>query len=157
MNPENKNLSNDGETIEYPYLPDGRKIEYVRPDNEFMRAAQSLADKSTCTKQKTGAVIVKNNQVIAQGSNTGEVVVKVCPREEQGFTTGTGYELCKDTCKQGGHSEEAAVRDGQSREINIAGADLYLAGHWWCCQPCWEAMIGAGIEHVYLSEDSKPK
>src|SRR3989344_441935 len=35
------------------------------------------------------------------------------------------------------------------------GADLYLWGHWWACQPCWNAIIEAGIENVYLLKDSE--
>lgn len=33
--------------------------------------------------------------------------------------------------------------------------DLYLWGHWWFCEPCWNAMIEAGIRDVYLLENSE--
>jgi dCMP deaminase len=151
------NSSQSKETIRYPYLPEGREIKYVPADDKYMLAAKEIAEKSTCVKQKTGAVIVKNGEIIASGSNTGVKEVTVCPREKNGYETGTGYELCETTCGQEGHSEAVAVMNGIGEKIDLMDADLYLYGHWWCCQPCWEAMIAAGIKNVYLSEDSKPK
>ena len=38
---------------------------------------------------------------------------------------------------------------------NTKGADLYLWGHWWCCESCWNVMISAGIRNVYLLENSE--
>jgi deoxycytidylate deaminase len=28
-------------------------------------------------------------------------------------------------------------------------------GHWWCCKPCWDNMIAAGIKNVYVIEGSE--
>lgn len=141
--------------LNYPYLPEGRAVEYVSDDNKYMQAAKKLAKKSICLKLKTGAVIVKNNQIIAKGSNTGEVVVKECPREKLKLATGTGYEHCQTDCRQGGHAEAMAVEDAVLNQVDCSGADLYLYGHWWCCEPCWASMIKAGINHVYLNEKTK--
>lgn len=149
------NCQSNKNKIEFPYLPDGREIEYVADSNEFMQAAQALAKESTCTKQKTGAVIVRDGKIIAQGSNTRGNEVEGCPRDVEGYTTGTGYELCKSECKQAGHAEVTAVEDGEKRGVDMKDADLYMAGHWWCCKPCWQAMTRAGIKHVYLAESSK--
>ena len=33
---------------------------------------------------------------------------------------------------------------------NPSGADLYLFGHWWCCETCWNYMIKHKIKNVYL-------
>ncbi|MBU0614216.1 hypothetical protein KJ766_02960, partial [Patescibacteria group bacterium] len=38
--------------------------------------------------------------------------------------------------------------------IDPSGADLYMYGHWWCCKPCWDAMIEAGIRDVYVCSDA---
>ena len=54
--------------MKYPYLPPGKTILYVSEDNVFMQAAKALLHQSGCTKQPTGAVIVKNGQIIGQGT-----------------------------------------------------------------------------------------
>lgn len=38
--------------------------------------------------------------------------------------------------------------------VDPAGADVYMFGHWWCCEPCWQSMIEAGVRDVYVTEDA---
>lgn len=138
--------------IEYPYIPKGKTIIYAGEENEFMKEAKILWEKSSCVKHPTAAVVVKDGKIIGKGSNAGEKVNE-CPR--WGSKTGTNYKPCKEVCKQEGHSEitsvDDAIKNGQATE----GADLYLYGHWWCCENCWSKMIKAGIRNVYLLEKSE--
>lgn len=138
--------------IKYPYLPEGRAILYVGEDNNYMQSAKELWAMGGCAKQPTAAVVVKDGKIIGQGTNAGIRVLE-CPR--WGSPTGTNYGPCKDVCKQEGHAEAMAVKDATKNGFDTQGADLYLYGHWWCCQNCWEAMIKAGIKNVYLSENSE--
>ena len=50
-----------------------------------------------------------------------------------------------------------AIKDAitKGNQDKLPGADLYLYGHWWCCEPCWNAMINAGIKNVYLLKKSE--
>ncbi|MFA6518362.1 MAG: deaminase [Candidatus Shapirobacteria bacterium] len=140
-------------TIEYPYLPPGRTILYVPANNQFMFTASEGLQHSGCCKQATSAVIVKDGQVIGRGTNAG-IKVKVCPRDQQGFKTGEGYHLCREICHQIGHAEVTAIADAKQNGFDTTNADLYLDGHWWCCEDCWNKMIEARIANVYLREDS---
>lgn len=140
--------------IKYPYIPKGKEIKYLPGNNRFMKLAREKGEKSGCRKQPTGAVIAKNGKVVAEGSNSG-IRVEICPRVLRHSKTGTDYQYCKDLCKQGGHAEAMAVADAKNKEINISGADLYLWGHWWCCEPCWNSMTKAGIRDVYLEKGSE--
>jgi deoxycytidylate deaminase len=140
-------------TISYPYLPKGKEILYVKESNPFMQSAKDLLKKSGCRKHATGAVIVKEGKIIAQGKNAG-INVSICPRVYRKSKTGTDYHFCKDYCGQTGHAEENAVKDAISKNIDINNADLYLYGHWWCCKPCWGYMINAGINNVYLLKNA---
>ncbi|MDD3487594.1 MAG: deaminase [Candidatus Moranbacteria bacterium] len=146
----------ENKKIQYPYLPEGRDIKYVPQNDEFMSAAQKIAEESGCTKQATGAVLVKSGKIIGKGSNAGRKI-DVCPRVLNGSKTGEDYHYCKEYCEQEGHSEAMAVKDARKKGKETEGADLYLYGHWWCCKPCWDAMIGAGVENVYLLEGSENK
>ena len=118
-----------------------------------MQAAQNLAQSSGCVKQPTGAVVVVNGQIVASGSNAG-LKVAVCPRVVEKCPTGTGYHHCKITCQQQGHAELMAAKNFQTKGLQRQSGELYLWGHWWCCEPCWNAMIEAGIKTVYLQENA---
>lgn len=140
--------------INYPYLPKGREIKFVRANHPFMLAAKKATEKTGCRKQPTGAVLVRNNKILMTATNAG-VTVSVCPRVLKGSKTGTDYYLCKEVCKQEGHSELLVVEKAIKKGIDTRDSDIYLWGHWWCCQPCWEAMTEGGIRNVYLEEGAK--
>ncbi len=142
--------------IKYPYLPKGREILHVSSDNPFILAAKKAAEHKGCAKQTTGAVIVKDGKIVAVGSNAG-IRINICPRVLRGSKTGTDYHFCKDVCKQKGHAEQTACLDAKEKKLDVKGSDLYLWGHWWCCEPCWNAMIEAGIKNVYLEEGAEEK
>ncbi|MFA6963809.1 MAG: deaminase [Patescibacteria group bacterium] len=137
--------------INCPYLPEGREIKYVAVDNPFILAAKKATEKTGCRKQPTGAVLVKNGKVLMTSTNAGKLV-EVCPRVVAKSKTGTDYHLCKEICEQEGHSELLVVNKAIEAGIDTEGADVYLWGHWWCCQPCWEAMIRGKIRDVHLPE-----
>ncbi len=137
----------------FPYLPEGREILYVDSANKFMKEAAELLKSSGCVKQPTAAVVVKNGKIIGRGANAGKKI-DVCPRAILKCPTGEGYELCKSVCEQEGHAEVMAINDALAKGEDLAGADMYLDGHWWVCKPCWDEIIRAGIKNVYLRSDS---
>lgn len=139
--------------MKYPYLPKGRKIILVKSDNKFMQEATRMLGQTGCAKQPTGAVIVKNGEILGRGANAGKLV-EVCPRVLESCPTGVGYHLCKEVCEQVGHAEVSAIKDAKASGHDLRGASLYLDGHWWCCEACWGAMIEEGIAKVFLRNDS---
>jgi deoxycytidylate deaminase len=143
-------------TIKYPYLPPGRTIQYVPADNRWMQEAREEARlHSLDDTMKTGAVIVKGNEIIGRGANGSDYHQKhVCERVRLNVPTGTGYDLCEG-CHPKNHAERKAVFDAMKQGYDANDADLYLWGHWWACEPCWNAMIEAGISNVYLLQNSE--
>lgn len=144
----------------YPYLPEGRAILYVPSDHPFMIEARRMCEtRSTDKGHPTGAVIVKRDRVIGRAANQAGVrlpaLVRLhegfCLRRRLGVPSGTHYWLCPGCASPRNHSEALAVRDAR-RENDPHDTDLYLYGHWWCCKPCWQVMIGAGVRNVYLME-----
>lgn len=138
----------------YPYIPEGKSINYVPETNKYMFLARKIAEESGCVKQPTGAVIVKDSKVLSIGNNSGKKV-NVCPRSLVGSKTGENYHLCREICKQNGHSEQVAVQNAKKKGTDTRGADMYLWGHWWCCEPCWNAIISVGINRVFLQLGSE--
>ncbi len=140
-----------------PYLPNGRTIEYVLPENIFMQEAQRVAENYSLDPQHpTGAVIVRDTEILGFGANGSDHHEKHgCERKRLSIPTGQGYELCKG-CHPTNHAEQKAILNALENKTDPKGADLYLHGHWWCCESCWEAMILAGIKNVYLSKSATP-
>ncbi len=142
--------------IQYPYIPLNRTIEYVPKDNAFILMAKEFARNNSLDKTMPGAaVVVKDGEVIGIGANGSDYHEKHgCERVRQGCGSGKGYELCEG-CHPKNHSEPSAIADAQSNGFTTEGADIYLWGHWWCCESCWNVMISAGIAQVYLMEGSE--
>lgn len=152
--------------IKYPYIPEGRDILYVPADNPFMLEAINIRNaESTDGQHPTGAVVVKDGMIIGRVANqAGFKHPKLidlhakgwCVRRKLNVKSGTKYWLCPGCATHSNHAESGAVRDAISKAGIKAtqGADLYLYGHWWCCKPCWDTMIAAGIKNVYLLDGS---
>ncbi len=140
-----------------PYIPIGWEVFYVPRENEFMRLAEEVAKKySTDVKHSTGAVVVKEGKIIGKGANVSWFhkhlgCVRKGLRNLFLVPSGKMYWSCPG-CSPKFHAEQTALRDVLRRGANPKGAELYLWGHWWCCESCWEKMIDAGIEKVFLVE-----
>lgn len=148
----------------YPYLPEGRTIKYVPISDIFMAKAMNIRNaESTDFHHPTGAVTVLNGKIIGQGANQSALKNKklieihkngFCIRRFLKIPSGQKYWLCPGCSSCRHHAETRAAKDAV-KNGNAQGADLYLYGHWWCCQPCWDEMIKAGIRDVYLVDNAE--
>ena len=100
-----------------------------RPSKEeyYLSIAEAVLARSTCLRRKYGAVIVKDDEIIATGYNGAPRGAKnccdtgYCYREQEHIPHGKRYEDC---C--GVHAEMNAIISASRREM--IGAILYLAG-----------------------------
>lgn len=95
-------------------------------DEYYLGIALAVSKRSTCLKRHYGAVIVKNNEIIATGYNGAPRGVESC--YECGFCKrinvphNTGdYSECKSV-----HAEQNAIISAPRRDM--IGSTLYLAG-----------------------------
>jgi len=144
--------------IEYPYMPEEGTIEYVGPENDYMWLAKEYAKRYSLDKVMPNcSVIVKEGKILgigANGSNYHEE--NGCERVRRKIPTGQGYDLCEG-CHPKNHGEQQAINDAVAvmGTEDFSGAEIYLWGHYWACEPCWDAMLGSGINTVYLLEGSE--
>lgn len=137
-------------------------MERVSKHNYYLDIAQTVSERSTCIRKRYGAIIVKNDVIIATGYNGAPRGRKNCSdignctREKLGIPRGERYELCRSV-----HSEANAIISA-SRE-NMLGSSLYMC----CtdpktgeiipgtnsCMMCKKLIINAGIVNVYVRED----
>jgi len=118
-----------------------------------LKAARELAIHPT---MPNGAVIISSKgKIIGRGAISSEYHQKNgCDRVKLGIPTGQSYELCEG-CHPKNHSEPKAIADAQKKGFDPSDGALYLWGHWWCCEPCWQAMVAAGIKRVFLLRDAQ--
>lgn len=133
------------------------KVEY------YLDIAETVADRSTCLRRKYGAIIVKNDVIIATGYNGAPrkqpncIDLGYCKREEMQIKKGERYELCRAV-----HAEQNAML-ACSRE-NMLGSTLYIVGletdeekdKYALAEPCLicrKLIMNSGIEKVIGREN----
>lgn len=121
----------------------------------FMQIAYDIANESKAIKRKVGAIIVKDNNIIAVGYNG----------TPSGFDNSCEEECCKGVAGAGTyknhlitrpevlHAESNAIAKC-ARSVNSSeGADIYTTT---CpCLECAKMIIQAGIKNVFYSEEYK--
>ncbi|MEI7579275.1 MAG: hypothetical protein WCJ58_04520 [bacterium] len=141
--------------IQYPYLPEGKEFKYVTMKNKFMQMAMEEVVKHDKEWGATiGATVVKDGEAVVVVANGNDYHQKNgCDRKRDGIANGN-YDYCPG-CSYKDHSEPKAARVAQEKGIDIKGADIYIWGHWWVCEPCWKVLIDNDIKNVYLLENSE--
>ena len=129
--------------------------------NYYLDLAEMVSQRGTCLRRLYGAVIVKNDEVIATGyvgaprgrKNCSDL--KVCIRQKLNIPRGQRYELCRSV-----HAEANAIISAPRDKM--IGSSLYLVGievsdgsyikFANSFSMCKRMIINAGIEHVYIRD-----
>ncbi len=127
-------------------------MEEKRPswDEYFMEMAELTRKRSTCLRRGVGAVIVKDNRVVATGYNGAPAGLAHCSeagclRQQMNVPSGQMHELCR-----GLHAEQNAIIQAAKIGLSIEGATLYCTTQ--PCVICTKMLINAGIKRVVIKE-----
>ena len=122
-------------------------------DTYFLRIAQLVAQRSTCLRRQVGAVIVRDNRLLATGYNGAPNNVAHCfqlpggcLREARKIPSGERQELCR-----GLHAEQNAILQAAAFGVSLKGGDCYCTHH--PCITCAKMLINAGIKRVVFLGD----
>lgn len=126
-------------------------------EDYYLDIAAQVALRSTCLRRKYGAIIVKDDEIIATGYNGAPrgaencIDINYCKRDELHIPSGERYELCRSV-----HAEANAIISAARRDM--IGATLYLAGFnsktgepltdTEPCLMCTRLIINSGIDRV---------
>lgn len=122
-------------------------------DYRFMDIAKQVATWSSCVRagRQVGAVIVKNNRIIATGYNGAPSGIKnckergCCMRDKLGIASGTRAEMCYAI-----HAEQNAVVQAARMGISVEDATIYVTHQ--PCSVCTRILINSGIKKIiYLA------
>ena len=119
-------------------------------DEYFMGICDLVAERSTCTRRKVGAVLVKEKRILCSGYNGAPANVPHCSetgclREQMNVPSGEKHELCR-----GVHAEQNAIIQAAYHGIQVAGAHVYCTNQ--PCSICAKMIINAGIQTVYYKD-----
>lgn len=133
-------------------------------DAYFLGIAMAVSARSTCIRRKYGAVLVKNNVILATGYNGAPkgaescLIKGTCERQNRNIPSGKNYELCESV-----HAEANALLAASKEEA--LGATMYIAGYdverdcqadATPCLMCTRLLRNAGVKiviHTKLKED----
>lgn len=126
--------------------------------NYFMKAAKEASLASTCARANTGAVVVKDKEIIGSGrSYTPEGIDSCktlgsgCIRNRLNIPSGKDYDK---TCKNVHAEINALSRAGFEKS---KGASLFLWGYSYLCDNCLTNTKNYGITDVYIQMNEKSK
>lgn len=127
--------------------------------NYYLDISQTVAERGTCLRRNFGAILVKNDEIIATGYNGAPRGRKNCSdigecmREKLNVPKGQRYELCRSV-----HAEANCIISTSRHDM--IGSALYLScldaktgqlyGDVEPCSMCKRQIINAGIETVYI-------
>ena len=85
----------------------GSAMERIVKENYYLDIAETVLERSTCLRRQYGAIIVRNDEIVATGYNGAPRGRKncsdlgYCVREQMRVPRGERYELCRSLHSQG--------------------------------------------------------
>ncbi|HAR61985.1 MAG: cytidine deaminase [Candidatus Margulisiibacteriota bacterium] len=118
-------------------------------DEYFLRIMAVVMQRASCLKRKVGALIVKDNRILASGYNGAPAGIDHCEkvgclRKELNVPSGQRHELCR-----GLHAEQNAIVQAAVHGIAIKGATIYC--NFLPCIICTKMIINSGIKRVVFT------
>jgi dCMP deaminase len=139
------------------------KLEFMRPSKteHYLNIAKEVAQRSTCFRVKIGAIIVRDDVIVATGyvgapRKTRDCFEREnCLRDELGIPHGHRYELCRSV-----HAEQNAIINAARAGVSVLGGDIYIWGQdkngkpidAFPCFICKKMIINAGLGKVICSQ-----
>lgn len=119
-------------------------------DEYFIKVTKLVAERSSCLSRQVGAVIVKQNRILATGYNGSPSGVKNCCDEgsclREGSISGQNLNICMAV-----HAEMNAILQCAKIGVSCEDATLYVTTK--PCANCMKAIIQSGIRKVVYIEN----
>ncbi len=119
-------------------------------DEYFIELAEVVSKRSTCLRRKVGALIVKNNRILATGYNGVPSGIRHCSetgclRILNNIPSGQRHELCR-----GIHAEQNAIVQAAFLGVSINDSTLYCTNQ--PCILCAKMLINAGVKRIVVKD-----
>ncbi len=112
-------------------------------DEYFMRVAHEVAKRSTCPRANVGAVVAKDNRILATGCNAAPRGLPHCLE--------VGCVIVNHHCVRAVHAEQDAIAQAALHGVALGGASIYVT--YQPCIACAKIIINAGLKRVVYACD----
>ena len=118
-------------------------------DRYFIEISEIVATRNTCLRRGVGAVVVKDNRILATGYNGAPSGIKHCSdvgciRQKMNIPSGERHELCR-----GIHAEQNAIVQAAKFGISLIDSTIYINTQ--PCITCAKLIANVGIKRVVYS------
>ncbi len=125
-------------------------MERIDWDSYFIEITKLVAQRSGCLKRHVGAVLVKDNRIIATGYNSAPSGIQECYQRGECLRKGSHQGENLETC-YAIHAEQNALMQCCKLGISCDGATLYCTTK--PCNFCMRLLINAGVKIIIYIED----
>jgi dCMP deaminase len=113
-----------------------------------MEITRLVAQRSTCTRRKVGAIAVKEKRILATGYNGAprnmrDCLEIGCLREELSVPSGQRHELCR-----GLHAEQNVIIQAAVHGVSLRESSVYCTHQ--PCLICAKMLINCGVSAVFF-------
>ena len=131
----------------------------IDKESYYLDIAETVLERSTCSRSHSGALIVRNDEIVSTGYNGAPrgrsncIDLGYCIRERLGIPAGERYELCRSVHAEAIAIISAARSDALGSTLYLSGRDAktgQLLGETTSCSMCRRLIINAGIERVVI-------
>jgi dCMP deaminase len=123
-------------------------------DRYFLKICRVVAERSTCTRARVGAVIVRNRMILATGYNGSPAGHPHCT--EVGclvVTSRNSNGEDEENCTRTIHAEINAIAQAAKSGVSIDGGDIYITHS--PCMHCLKVLLNTGIRRICFEKEYK--
>ncbi len=126
-------------------------------ENYYLDIADAAQERSTCLRRRFGAIIVRDDEIVATGYNGAPrgrqncTDLGRCTRKSLNIPAGERYELCRSVHAEANAIISAARRDMLGGTLYLVGRDADTGAYYpqtTPCAMCRRQIINAGIRKV---------
>lgn len=129
--------------------------------NYYLDIAQTVSERGTCLRRNYGAIIVKNDEIIATGYTGAPrgrkncIDLKSCIRMEMNIPRGERYEMCRSVHAEANAIISASRKDMIDSTIYVVGIEASsgeIVANSNSCAMCKRMIINSGIKTVVVRD-----
>lgn len=130
-------------------------MERININEYYMNIAVQVSLRSTCTRRRVGAVIVKENRILSTGYNGAPSKLincsdckNRCYRSLHNIPSGEKLDLCYAI-----HAEQNAIMNALRTGESLEGATIYITT--FPCSTCAKLILQSGIKDIFFIDTYK--
>ena len=127
--------------------------------NYYLDLAEIASERCTCLRRMWGAILVKNDEIIATGYNGAPrgrkncIDMNYCVRAKNNIPRGERYEMCRSVHAEANAIISAARKDTLGSTLYMVGREVDTKEYVTKARPCAmckRMIINAGIKEIYV-------